>query len=123
MNVLPITILSDHTPLTITINFKETIHKTSNEDGDQIEIPRKFTFNNINNFRNEREKKLNENEQRKIITEITSCNSSNENEVYKILENIQRIFTDTAHTCELKSRKTLNTDKPKQKHSKTHKPW
>ena len=95
----------------------------STENSGQIEIPRRFTFNNINNFRSEIEKNLNENEQRKIITEITSCNFSNENEVYKIVEKIQHIFTDTAHTCELKSRKTLNTNNPKQKDSKTHKPW
>ena len=40
-------------------------------------IPRRFKFN-YTNFRSEIEKNLDENEQRKIITEITSCNFSNE---------------------------------------------
>ena len=66
MNVLPITILSDHRPLTIT-QFQKTIHKPSNENNDQIEIPRRFTFNHTNNFRSVIEKNLNENEQRKMI--------------------------------------------------------
>ena len=74
-------------PLTITINFKKAIHKTCNENSDQTEMPKKFTFNNTNIFRSEIEKNLNVNEQRKIITEITSCNFSNENEVYKIEKN------------------------------------
>ena len=47
------------------------------------------------------------------------------NEVCKIVEKIQHIFTDTdtAYICEPKSRKTLNTNKPKQNNLKTHKPW
>ena len=124
MNVLPITILADHRPLTITINFKKAIHKTFSENSDQTEMPKRVTFNNTNIFRSEIEKNLNVNEQRKLITEITSCNFSIENEVYKIVEKIQHIFTDTAAcTCEPKSRKTLNTNKPKLNHSKTLRPW
>ena len=60
-------------------------------------MPKRFTFNNTNIFRSEIEKNLTVNEQRKIITEITSCNFSNENEVYKIVEKYN-IFLLILHT-------------------------
>ena len=101
MRIQPLTILSDHRPVLLRINY-QTANAIFEEEVISLEkIPERFIIKDMNNFKNELETSLDNVTQHQIVNEIKSCDLS-EGAVDNIVNKVENIFIEIVNKCKIK---------------------